>query len=257
MLTQLEMDEFKGFLKEKQYQEYHPETIDKIKKFGWYTLIEDHLSKTCDSKRADYILENLNYNNLKVLDIGANLGYFSLSAALNGATEVLSVESDKVAIEFIKLQLKLLGMEKVVKTQDFPFDFGVKQNKTYDVILCLNVLHHIGRYFGDKDLNLEEAKTKLIEYLNLLSCSTKYCWFQIGFNWKGNIEFPLFDNGLKSELIEFVVSNISDYWEVKKIAIFNDETMRYSSNNYKMDRIEELGEFGNRPLFLLESKIKL
>jgi len=256
MLTKLEIEKLKYFLQKKQYQEFHPKTMGKIKEIGWCKLEKYNLSKTFDSKRAEYIFNNLNFKSLKVLDIGADIGYFSFSAALSGASEVISIEGEEESSEFIKLQLKLLGMEGIVKVQDVQFDFDVEQNEKYDVILCLNVLHHVGRYFGDSNLTLEEAKEKLIEYLNLISYSTKYCWLQVGYNWKGDVKLPLFANGSKRELIEFVISNISNYWEVEKIAILNDKTMNYSSDDHRMDRINELGEFGNRPLFLLKSKFQ-
>ena len=43
--------------------------------------------------------------------------------------------------------------------------------------------------------------------------------FQLGFNCKGNITTPLFKNGTKSEMIEFIKNGTKEYWEVIAIGI--------------------------------------
>lgn len=255
MITSTEKEQLIEIVSQKHYQKYHPKVLSLLSELEGYKEVDVFHANTYDEERAKFIFNNLNFNNLKVLDIGANIGYFTFSSLFAGAANITAIESDKIDSKLIKLEAKLLECDTTINVIDTPFDFSIKQPKKYDVILCLNVLHHVGRYFDSANLNLNDSKNKIIEYLNLLSYSTKYCWFQMGFNWKGDEKSPLFDNGLKSELIDFLNKNINNYWEIKKIAILDDNTLQYDSENPKMERINKLGEFGNRPLFLLKSKI--
>ncbi|MCB0752603.1 MAG: hypothetical protein KDC52_14120 [Ignavibacteriae bacterium] len=78
---------------------------------------------------------------------------------------------------------------------------------------------------------------------------------QIGFNWKGDIRFPLFENGTKGEMINYLKSNISKKWEISKIGIAEqiENKIEYKSlSNNNIVRNDRLGEFLNRPLFVLK-----
>lgn len=255
MITSIEKEQLIEIISQKHYQKYHLKVLNLLSELEGYKKVDVFHANTYDDERAKFIFNNLDFNNLKVLDIGANIGYFTFSSIFAGASKVTAIESDKIDSKLIELEAKLLEIDNTIDVIDTPFDFSIKQTKEYDVILCLNVLHHVGRYFDSADLNFKDSKNRIIEYLNLLSFSTKYCWFQVGFNWKGDEKSPLFENGLKDEVIDFINKNISTYWEVKKIAILDDKTLEYDSKNPKMERINKLGEFGNRPLFLLKSKI--
>jgi hypothetical protein len=255
MITSIEETLLLEIISQKHYQKYHPKVLSLLSELEGYKEVDVFHANTFDEERAKFIFNNLNFEGLKVLDIGANIGYFTFCSVFAGASTVTSIESDEIDSKLIHLETKLLGVLDTVNVIQDSFNFSIKQKSKHDVVLCLNVLHHLGRYFDNTDLSLKDSKNKMVEYLNLLSYSTKYCWFQMGFNWKGDENSPLFDNGLKSEVIDFIHTNCSDYWEVQKIAILDDETMQYSSINPKIQRIDKLGEFGNRPLFLLKSKM--
>ena len=90
----------------------------------------------------------------KILDVGANLGYYSLRAIEEGAAycRAVDIEADNVAfIRTVADDLKIDNLD-VVKADiaRYPVE------RDFDVILCLNVLHH----FPD----LEAAET-IIEKL--------------------------------------------------------------------------------------------
>jgi hypothetical protein len=91
-----------------------------------------------------------------------------------------------------------------------------------------------------------------------MACYVNQMFFQIGFNWKGDINRPIFDHGTKKEMIQFIRDGIQDEWEIVEIAIPEEvqgkiEYQKMNSNN--VERNDNLGEFLNRPMFLLKSKV--
>ena len=210
-----------------------------------------------ERERQSYMIKNCPLEGLRILDIGANTGYFSLAALDSGALHVTSQEGNAEHAEFIALSASCLAITEKILVCPSYFDFSESSTQTsrYDLILCLNVLHHLGDDFGDGGISLDAAKSEMINSLNRLSKSTKRCWMQLGFNWKGDRYRPLFKNGTKQELIEFVKKGIKDYWAVEKVAVFNPISKAYEDvNTTNLARFDQLGEFLNRPLFLLKSQ---
>jgi len=75
-----------------------------------------------------------------VLDIGCRYGFFSFEAAKRGASRVLGVDFDQDALN---------KAQKVAALGSLPVEFrqaDVSKNditETFDIVLCLNVLHHL------------------------------------------------------------------------------------------------------------------
>jgi SAM-dependent methyltransferase len=234
-----------------EYQSFHP-TLEGI--------IDKRLQPCGRSERErnSYMDDNISVMGKKVLDIGANTGYFSFAAIAAGAKKVVSVEGNSKHASFIKEAASRLGLAHKLEVMPEYYDFTMRVAQPYDVALCLNVIHHVGDDFGNTMLSIEQAKSAMIFYLNNISFVTKILWFQMGFNWKGDKTKPLFENGSKSELIQFVTSGTSDHWKIEKIGVMNPSSLRYElicQNNQQ--RFDHLGEFLNRPLFLLSSKSNL
>lgn len=134
------------------------------------------------------------------------------------------------------------------------FDFE-QTGGIYDVALCLNVLHHLGDDFGDQALNIDQAKKTIVKMLQNLSKRVHTCWFQLGFNWKGDRNFPLFAQGLKSEMIDFIQRACSDFWLIEEVAIYDPIHCLYKrESTLLLQRSDDIGEFLNRPIFLLTSE---
>ena len=77
---------------------------------------------------------------------------------------------------------------------------------------------------------------------------------QLGFNWKGDRHRPLFASGTKVELIDYVRHSVKGHWRIDNIAVVNPKTRVYEPiNDFNLQRFDTLGEFLNRPLFLLTS----
>lgn len=209
-----------------------------------------------ESERFDVMSKISQFSGARVLDIGANTGFFSFAALANGASEVISYEGNTDHAKFIKLAAGAIRLESRLLVRPVYYDFHHILNSSFDIGFCLNVLHHLGDDFGDPCLSLYQARHSMIESINGLAHSVKMLWLQIGFNWKGKVELPMFINGTKSELIEFVRIGTAKYWTIEEILVFDPR--RGIFNPLSLDncgRYDELGEFLNRPLFLMSSRI--
>ena len=208
-----------------------------------------------EEERQAYMESLLSLKNKTVLDIGANIGYFSFGAIEAGAAKVICIEGNTEHAEFIAAASKCTNLSNQFEVHCEYFDFNNSNLDRFDIILCLNVLHHLGCDFGNERIAMEDAKEAMLQSLNALANKCDAMWVQLGFNWKGDRFKPLFPMGTKSELIDFIQSGILKYWKISDIAVYDPNISCYASvNSSNINRFNEIGEFLNRPLFLLESK---
>lgn len=210
-----------------------------------------------EKERLSYILQHVNPFNKSILDIGGNSGYFSLELIGKGAKHVDYYEGNSAHAEFVALAAELLGYSDKISVLHRYFNFErAKFPTAYDLTLLLNVLHHIGDDYGDKSLSITKAKQKIIDSLNLMANKTALMVFQLGFCWKGNRNLLLFENGTKEEMINFVEMGTKESWNIKEIAVplKKDNKICYVPlNENNISRQDDLGEFLNRPLFIMTS----
>jgi len=215
-----------------------------------------NISSRYEKERLDFILSELVIQNKIIMDIGGNTGYFTFELLNKGAKKIIYYEGNQVHSQFVRLGARLLNLENKISINNKYFNFCEKINEDIDIILLLNVLHHFGDEFGDKNITLDCAKNKIINALNNLANITKYLVFQMGFNWKGNKIFGFFANGSKKEMINFVKNGITNYWEIKQIGIAQkkNNVIKYINLNHEnIARDDKLREFLNRPIFILKS----
>lgn len=210
-----------------------------------------------EEERLEYICRNVEICDKSILDIGGNSGYFTFELIEKGG-KLDYWEGNKEHAEFVKLLSRYFNIstDKLKITNNY-YPFDCLNRDKYDVILLLNVLHHVGDDFDDKNITIENAKSKIIQNLNRLSINTSYLVFQLGYNWKGNRNCCLFQYGTKQELIQFILEGITNNWDVLKIGIPEkiDNRIVYCDLGEKnILRDDSLGEFLNRPLFILKSK---
>jgi SAM-dependent methyltransferase len=75
-----------------------------------------------------------------VLDIGTNYGFFALEASKRGASRIVAVEADTETYSIAASIAALHGSPYEVRHGEVP---GHVVSEQYDVVLCLNVLHHM------------------------------------------------------------------------------------------------------------------
>ncbi len=216
-----------------------------------------HVKTRYEAERLAYILENIDVEDKSILDIGGNTGYFTFELLEHGARSVHYYEGNKTHAEFVRISAKCLYLEDRLDITNSYFSFtDVESGNKYDIILLLNVLHHIGDDYGDKKTSIENAKKTVIKQLNSLAEIGEVIVFQLGFNWKGNRELCLFENGTKEELINFIRNGTEKHWEIYKIGVAESQgnaIKYYDADIENMKRLDSLGEFLNRPLIIMRS----
>ncbi len=207
-----------------------------------------------EEERLNYFLKHIEVEAKTVLDVGGNTGYFSFELLEKEISHVHYYEGNKEHAEFVSLAGEVLEVsDKMTITNDY-LNFNKEISSKYDIILLLNVLHHIGDDYGDSQLSIEEAKLNMMTQLLSLQNNTDYIVFQLGFNWKGNKDLGLFTNGTKKELIDFISEGIKGVYNIESIGIAekeNGQVVYKELNNENIKRIDSMGEFLNRPLFIL------
>lgn len=223
-------------------------------------LQQDNLKITSryEIERLNYVLANCPVSNKVVADIGGNTGFFTLESAVHGASSVSYFEGNKAHAEFVRESVKVLRLEKVVVVSTDYLNFRDDFSCQVDLCFLLNVLHHIGDDYGDSAILRDEAKKEILNSLSYMSRKAKVLIFQLGFNWKGDRNCGLFEHGTKAELIEFIRNGTMNDWEILNIGIAqkNKDDVEYVElNEINIRRDDSLGEFLNRPLFIMKSKL--
>lgn len=214
--------------------------------------------KFYEKERMAYIRSKISFCDKSVLDIGCNIGYFLFGALDDNARNVTGYEGKTQCYEFVRNAINLLGEGERFKIINEYFNFlPFPSNEKYEIIILLNVLHHVGDDYDDNSIAISDAKSKIIEQVNSLSGSALFLIFQLGFNWKGNVNQCLFENGTKQEMIDYLREGTKNYWDMIEIGIPEREGNQIvykdiSDNNIARDNT--LGEFLNRPLFIFQSK---
>lgn len=210
-----------------------------------------------EKQRMDYILSKISLNKMNVLDIGCNTGFFTFTALSYGALNVRCYEGNRIHAEFVDMAAELLGMSAKIEVIPEYYLFCNGEAK-YDIVFNLNVMHHIGDDYGDAN-DIRMAKNKMIEELNSLAVCCRYMIFQMGFNWKGNRNACLFDHGMKREVISFIKEGCCDTWDILAIGVAIEKNkcgIEYVDiNEINIERNDSLGEFLNRPLFIMRSRL--
>lgn len=193
----------------------------------------------------------------RVLDIGANTGYFSFAALQAGAREVVCYEGNPDHAQFIAQAAEALGLagRLTVRSGYYPFDAGAPEARglPFDVCLCLNVLHHVGDDFGDPRLGLEAARARIGEGIRHLGEVARTLVLQLGFNWQGRRDRPIFPHGTKDEMVDFVQQAARDHWQLRHVAVAEGDGRDYRPlDEHNRRRDDALGEFFNRPLFVMD-----
>lgn len=210
-----------------------------------------------ERERLAYILARLPVEGLQMADIGGNTGFFSFELLAHGARRVDYYEGNAAHHDFVQAAAQRLALGDDLRTHPRYVNFDPGELAPQDCTLLLNVLHHLGDDFGMPGMAMDLAKLRMLGCLATLSRSSRLVVLQIGFNWKGDRHQPLFESGTKAEMIHFIERGTGHDWEIMAIGVaersgghvvFRDLSAR------NLPRDDSLGEFLNRPIFILRSR---
>lgn len=208
-----------------------------------------------EAERMDYIVRHVHMQKKTVLDIGGNTGYFTFEALDNGAQSVDYYEGNSIHADFVKTAVDILDLNEKVTIHNDYFLFK-ESTKRYDICFCLNVLHHLGDDFGVEQ-DIENVKSRIIDCINSLSYYVDFLILQLGYNWKGDRKKCLFRQGTKEEIISFIKRSCEKYWSIQDIGIAEkniNNVVYKAKSNQNISRNDTMGEFLNRPIFIMKSK---
>jgi hypothetical protein len=251
MPTPTLLDLYQSASKHSQYQVL-PASLEKLLPGDQITVKSRH-----ETARLAYIASKVSVCGLRVADVGGNTGFFSFELLDRGATRVDYYEGNKPHHDFVRAAAHQLGLNDRLHTFNRYVTFTHDELAGVDCTLLLNVLHHLGDDFGDAQLNKDAAKQNILACLAALSRQTGTLVFQLGFNWKGDRHQPLFTHGTKAELIDFVTQGTAADWTIESIGVAEksgDAITFHELNRINLERSDALGEFLNRPLFIMHSK---
>lgn len=209
-----------------------------------------------EKERWDFIAAHVNFKGKTVLDIGCNIGYFSMQSLSAGASHITCFEGNTGHTEFLTLAAKTIGKEAHFSIQNRYYHFDEEDKEPVDVVVLLNVLHHTGDDYRQEANTIEMAKSSMLKQLNSMAPYCREIIFQLGFNWMGDRNRGLFEHGTKEELIAFVTDGIRGYFEITAIGVATGtrEDICYATPDAEnLKRNDKLGEFLNRPIFILKS----
>ena len=233
--------------KHSHYQSIHPKLIPFLKNY-------DNAKSMYETQRSNYFFKKFDFNQKKICDIGSNTGFFAIEALEANALLVDAYEGNKNHAIFLEHVKELLKFQNLNVIPDY-FNF-LEINSTYDLTFCLNVLHHCGDDFNSDINDIDKVKHIVITYLNALAKKTSYIFFQFGFNWMGNPNLPFFDDGTKKSLINFFDNGSLSNWIIEDIVVYDSFSKKYLPlNSHNINRDDSLGEFLNRPIFFMRSRV--
>lgn len=235
--------------KHASYQQLHPRVAALLPEGAAQPATGGRL----EAERQAWFEATLPLAGADVLDIGANTGYFSFGALAAGARHVRSVEGNPDHAALLHEAGARLGLQARLEVQSGYYDFA-SDTRRHDIVLCLNVLHHLGDDFGERGLGIEQARARMQDCLRHLAGVTRWLVLQTGFNWKGDRRQPLYPNGLKAELVAHVAAMAEGDWAIEEVVVVDPASRRYvPMDEARAARFDALGEFMNRPLFRMRS----
>lgn len=128
--------------------------IDQFDINGNLTPVPDSTSPSRTLERRAYILDSLissfggSFKGKRILDIGCNAGYWSLSAIEAGADFVLGVDARKIHID----QANFVFSAKQIPDRQYKFiesnvfDLNLDSYGKFDIVFCLGFFHHVSKH---------------------------------------------------------------------------------------------------------------
>lgn len=185
-----------------------------------------------DEERYDWITSSLDCKNKSILEIGANIGYFSSKFADSCDSSVYAYEPDSQLFEILNTIIRLSNLEEKVSAQNTSITLDtIDSLPKVDIILNLNVIQHAGYDFETTSVSsLEDWRDYSVRFLRKLKSRSDIMVFQMGYQLWG------FDQSIcnESDIINYTVSLLKDSgWNPEVCGILNKIPLRNEKTNYE------------------------
>lgn len=199
------------------YQEIPPAVLYKAPNLKKIEYEQNQIE--LDSARYTWLKNTYRETDFSALEIGANLGYFSLSLSADFGVSVEVYEPITDYSEVCKCLSRIAGVEHLVRVCNKSVGYrDIKSLNDVDLIINLNVLHHAGVAF-DIDLvkSASEWEAYVKQYLKCVSRKSRYLFFQTGNMWQNQV---LFSGKNATQFLAELLK--SGNWEVLSIGVVED-----------------------------------
>ena len=184
-----------------------------------------------DAPRYKFLTSNLNCNNLSVVEIGSNLGYFCLSLAHDFDCRAKGFEPITNYQIAATLLAEICGLTELCRFSEKSISLAdINYLPQADLYIELNVMHHAGVVF-DKEYveNLKGWRNYTIAKLEAYRTKSKFLFFQTGNTANGNTLFP------SSDAVTFTSEILQESgWEIQALGTIPDlSKLQYEKHNSK------------------------
>jgi 2-polyprenyl-3-methyl-5-hydroxy-6-metoxy-1,4-benzoquinol methylase len=137
------------------------ESTLQLEKFDYQKVSLPHGLWTTGHDRSDTakLIFTGDMTGRSVLDVGASLGYFSFEAEARGAFPVLGIDVHPESIRKARLLAEIKGSGVRFEADDIE---DLPLNQPFDVVMCLNVLHHLHDPLGALNRLIDLTRERLI-----------------------------------------------------------------------------------------------
>ncbi len=176
------VDLIKGTTKHGNYQQLPPTLPPEI-----LSQVYHYDSVRLESARFEWLDSHSVFKNKKILEIGANTGYFSIRAASERGASSIAYEPDPKLAEAMRIISCMCNTDNNIEVRSEPFTLTKPELLPQaDLIINLNVIHHAGFDFDQETVKkIDDWKLYAIEYLKRLTGIGPLMVFQTGYTWGG------------------------------------------------------------------------
>ncbi len=137
------------------------ESTLRLEQFDYQKVPLPHGLATTGHDRSDTarLIFTSDLTGRSVLDVGASLGYFSFEAEARGATSVLGIDVHPESVRKAKLLAEIKGSNVRFQASDIE---DLPLAAPFDVVMCLNVLHHLHDPLGALNRLIDLTRERLI-----------------------------------------------------------------------------------------------
>ena len=189
-----------------------------------------------DAPRFTWLRDHLDCTGMVAVEIGANLGYFSIRLADSCGATVHAYEPIAAYAKAVNLMAQVIGLGARVHGHAEPVPLEkVAALPACDLMVSLNVLHHAGRSFATDVVRDENSWREYARrYLSACAGRAKWLFFQTGSTMGGSALFP------SADAVPFTAKLLEDSgWSVVQTGVIADfSALTYASfSRAELDRV--------------------